>query len=106
MSDLERQLESLAAAGINLIPAAEVASHFILERDGFLILVERTEEGFGNIGSPGLLTEHGFAALVWRDSQPFFIAKRFEQAATQQQVEAAREFAQAVETCLHRYNSM
>ena len=45
---------------------AEITSHFILERDGFVVFVERRETGFGNIGAPGLMTEQGFAALIWR----------------------------------------
>jgi len=86
------QIEKLAAAGIQLLPA-EITSHFIFQRDGFVAFVERREnliddrreEGFGNIGAPGLLTEHGF--------QAFFIAKGFEQAASDGQVRAIRAFA-------------
>jgi hypothetical protein len=61
-------LEKLVAAGIQMIPA-EITSHFILERDGFVAFVERRqeverrEEGFGNIGAPGLMTERGFRRL-------------------------------------------
>ena len=58
-------LEKLAAAGIQIVPS-EITSHFILERDGFVAFVERREEAFGNIGAPGLMTERGFAALIWR----------------------------------------
>ena len=54
-------LEKLAAAGIQIIPA-EITSHFILERDGFVAFVERREQAFGNIGAPGLMTEQGFCA--------------------------------------------
>jgi hypothetical protein len=54
------RLEKLAAAGIEIIPA-EIASHFILARDGFVAFVERRENDFGNIGAPGLMTERGFA---------------------------------------------
>ena len=94
------QIEKLAAAGIQLLPA-EITSHFIFQRDGFVAFVERREnliddrreEGFGNIGAPGLLTEHGFAALIWRGDQAFFIAKGFEQAASDGQVRAIRAFA-------------
>ena len=61
-------LEKLAAANIQLIPA-DVTSHFIFERDGFVAFVERREDAFGNIGAPGLMTERGFAALIWRGDQ-------------------------------------
>jgi hypothetical protein len=85
-------LEKLAAAGIQIIPA-EIASHFILERDGFVSFVERREDAFGNIGTPGLMTERGFAALIWRGDQAFFIGKGFEQAASAEEVGKIRAFA-------------
>jgi hypothetical protein len=89
-------LEKLAAAGIQLIPA-DVTSHFIFERNGFVAFVERRpgdeENPFGNIGSPGLMTERGFAALVWRGEEAFFIARNFEQGATPEQVLEIRAFA-------------
>ena len=93
------QLEKLAAAGIQIIPA-EITSHYILERDGFVAFVERREDGFGNIGAPGLMTEHGFAALVWRSGQGVFIARGFEQSATQEQVGKMRLFAADLEKAL------
>jgi len=92
-------LEGLAAAGINLI-AVEIESHFILERDGFVAFVERRESGFGNIGSPGLMTEHGFAALVWRAQGAFFVGRGFEQAATEEQVLRLRAFSQDLERAI------
>lgn len=89
-------LEKLAAAGIQLVPA-EIASHFIFERDGFIAFVERraepAENPFGNIGSPGLMTERGFAALVWRGEQAVFVGKGFEQPASADQVQQIRGFA-------------
>jgi len=84
-------LERLAAAGIQLLPA-QLANHFAFERGGFVCLVERAGEGFGNIGSPGLMTEKGFAALVWREDRAWFVARGFEQLATAEQVEEIRSF--------------
>jgi len=84
--------EKLVAAGIQIVPA-EMTSHFILERDGFVAFVERREQGFGNIGAPGLMTERGFAALIWRGDQPFFVGKGFEQPASAEQVQKIRSFA-------------
>jgi hypothetical protein len=86
------QFEKLVAAGIQIIPA-EIASHVIFERDGFVALVERKEDSFGNIGAPGLMTERGFAALIWRGDQAFFICKGFEQLASPEQVQKMRAFA-------------
>lgn len=97
---IEQQLECLAAGGVNILPATEINTHFVLERDGFIVLVERTAGGFGRVGSAGLLTDHGFAALVWRGARAFFIARNFEQPAAEQQVDALRSFSQIVKNCL------
>ena len=92
-------LEKIAAAGIQLIPA-ELSSHFIFERDGFVALVERKEDGFGNIGSAGLMTDHGLAVLMWRGAKAFFITRGFEQEATGDQVERLRSFAADLQNAL------
>jgi hypothetical protein len=86
------KLEKLVAAGIQMIPA-EVTSHFILERDGFVAFVERRNDDFGNIGAPGLMTEQGFAPLIWRGEQAFFTGRGFEQPASTEQVQKMRSFA-------------
>ena len=85
-------LEKLAAAGIQIVPA-DVTSHFILERDGFVSFVERRDGTFGNIGAPGLMTERGFAAMIWRGDQAFFVGKGFEYAASPEQIQCMRAFA-------------
>jgi hypothetical protein len=97
--DLSDVLEKLASAGIQIIPA-EITSHFILERDGFVAFVERREQAFGNIGAPGLMTEQGYAALIWRRDQAFFAAKGFEQPASPEQVQKIRAFASDLENAL------
>ncbi|MGP0070466.1 MAG: hypothetical protein ACLPWF_00830 [Bryobacteraceae bacterium] len=84
-------LEKLAAVEIQIIPA-DITSHFILERGGFVAFVERREDRFGNIGAPGLMTERGFAALIWRGDQAFFVGKGFEQPASPEQVQQIRAF--------------
>ena len=86
-------LERLAAARIQLLPAAEIPNHYVFERDGFVALVERTPEGFGGIGSAGILTGSGFAALVLRGERSYFVAKNFEQEASPEQVAALRRFS-------------
>lgn len=93
-------LERLAAARINVVPA-DLDKHHILERDGFVALVERTGEGgFGRAGAAGLLTEKGLAPLVWRGEQAVFVAKGLELAATEEQVAALRAFQADLETSL------
>jgi hypothetical protein len=96
---MEQQIERLAGLGIRLLPA-ELQNHYIFERDGFIAMVERTPEGFGGIGSPGLLTPKGFAALIWRSARPYFVGKGYEQPATAEQVESLRKFASDLESAL------
>jgi hypothetical protein len=97
-------LEKLAAAQIQIVPA-EIATHFILERDGFVAFVERraetAESPFGNIGAAGLMTERGFAALIWRGDQAFFIGKGFEQPASPDEVQKIRAFASDLANALN-----
>lgn len=87
-----RQLEQIGGLGIGLIPAAGVSGHFLLERGGFVVLVERRGEGFGRVGSPGKLVHgHGFAALVRRDGADWFVAKGGEWPAAAAEAESARQ---------------
>lgn len=86
------KLERLAAAGIRILPSPGAGTHFFLERDGFVILVRRAGDDFGAAGSAGLLTDHGFAVLVWRGAQAFFVARGYEQAAGPEQLEMLRRF--------------
>jgi hypothetical protein len=94
-----KKLEKLAAAGFQIIPV-EVSSHFILERDGFVAFVERRDDDFGNIGAPGLMTEKGYAALVWRGTEAHFAGKGFEQPASPEQVQKIRAFSSDLENAL------
>ena len=96
---LTDKLERLAAADIQIIPM-EITSHFILERDGFVAFVERREDNFGNIGAPGLMTEKGYAALIWRGDRPFFAAKDFDQPASPEQVQKIRAFDSDLQNAL------
>jgi hypothetical protein len=93
-------LERLAAAGIQLLSLPGVESHCLCERGGFAALVERTPDGFGSVGGAGLLTEAGFAALIWRGRRSFFVRKGFEQPASEEQVDALRRFAAELEAAL------
>lgn len=90
----------LAAARINVV-AADLDKHYILEREGFIALVERTADGgFGRAGTAGLLTEKGLAPLVWRGDSPFFVAKGVEIAASEDQIAALRAFQGDLESSL------
>lgn len=90
------KIERLSAAGINLIPA-DLEKHYMLERDGFLALVER---GSLRVGTAGLVTEKGLAPLMWRGEESWFVARGFEQRATADQVEGIRTFQRDLETAL------
>lgn len=93
MAPLERQIERLAGAGFQLLPAWQITTHYVVERSGFVALVERRFDGaFGNIGAPGILLEGQFATLVWRGKDPLFVAKGRVVPATKGQVEALRLF--------------
>jgi hypothetical protein len=93
-------LEKLVAAGIQILPAHSIENYFVFERDGFVALVERRDDGFGRIGTPGLLTEKGPAPLVWRGGSAYFVAKGLEQLASAEQVEAIRKFGEDLTTAL------
>ncbi len=97
---LEDKLEKLVAANIQLQPAVEITTHFLFERDGFVALVERRGQEFGSIGAGGLATEKGMAPLVWRGTQPWFVAKGFEQPATEEEIERLRSFQTDLESAL------
>lgn len=88
--DVIARLERIAALGIQILPVGEIHSHFVLERGGFAVLVERRGTGFGSVGGPGLLTEHGFAALVDRAGAPWFVGKGRDRLASAAEAEAAR----------------
>ena len=85
-----------------MLPAVEIATHYVFERDGFVALVERTPEGFGGIGSAGILTGNGFAALIQRGQRSYFVARNFEQKATGKQVVALRGFSADLKSALRR----
>jgi hypothetical protein len=83
-----------------MLPAVEITTHYVFERDGFVALVERTPDGFGGIGSAGILTGKGFAALVHRGTRSYFVAKDFEQQAQPEQVAALKRFSADLKSAL------
>jgi hypothetical protein len=91
-AELLAKLERVLAAKIELVPDLNITTHYVFARDGFASLVEKRDGAFGNIGTPGLITEQGFAALLWRGSQGVFVGRGFEFAASDEQVAAIRAF--------------
>ena len=88
----------LGSTGIQLL--TETRSYSMFARDNLIALVERTAEGYGSIGSTGILTDRGLAYLIWRDGQPFLSGKGFEQPATEEQVAAVRRFSEDLKAAL------
>ncbi|HUS05629.1 MAG TPA: hypothetical protein VMZ52_05015 [Bryobacteraceae bacterium] len=94
--------ERLVAAGIQLLPSTQITTHFVFERDGFAALVERKGDAFGSIGSAGLLGEKGFAPLVLRNGETYFVARGFEQSASPEQVQGIRRFQSDLQSALEQ----
>ena len=86
------KLERVLAARIELVPDLNITTHYVFTRDGFASLVEKRNGAFGNVGTPGIVTENGFAALLWRGEQGVFVGRGFELFATAEQVAAIRSF--------------
>ena len=90
--------DRLATLQIQIL--AEAERHFLLARDTCVVLVERTADGIGSIGSTGVMTEAGLAYLVWRDGRALLVGKGGEQAADTPQVEAVRRFTKDLKSAL------
>ena len=98
---LQDVIERLVLAGFRLLPALQIHTHHVLERDGFVALVERLPDGgFGQIGSPALLEDGVLALLVWKTEGPRFVAKGLDLPATPDQVERLRRFSADLEEAL------
>ena len=90
--------ERLRSRNIQLV--SETKGHYVFARDNCLTLVERTEAGFGSIGSTGVMTEAGLAYLVWREGRAVLLGKGSEASAEPAQVEAIRRFSKDLKTAL------
>ena len=97
---MTEKFQKLVDANIQLLALPEITTHFVFERDGFIALVERVKDTFGRIGSAGLLSDKGMAALVWKNGSAFFIAKGFQQPATESDIEQLRLFQRDLEAAL------
>ena len=97
---MTEKLERLVAAGIQLLPALEISTHFVFERDGFVALVERRGEGFGAVGTAGLLTDYGVAPLMYKRDSAFFVTKGHEIPANPEQVQKLRSFQRDLSAAL------
>lgn len=97
---LAEQIARLIAVGIEVVPMEHMSRHVVLARDGFVVLVERKDDSLANIGSAGLLTEHGFAVLTSSEGKPQFVARGHQQPATAAQLETLHAFERDVREAL------
>jgi hypothetical protein len=97
---MTEKFQKLVEAKIELLPLPEITTHFVFERDGFIALVERANDAFGRIGAAGLLSDKGLAPLVWKNGSPYFVARGFEQPATESDIERLRLFQRDLEASL------
>jgi hypothetical protein len=92
--------QRLVDLGFQVIPLPNISNHVALERNGFVSLVTVKDEDFGETGAPGLLTDNGFAAMIWRGDDAFFVAKGFERQATVSEIEAIHRFNDDLKSAL------
>jgi hypothetical protein len=97
---MQELFERLVAVNIQVLPVSISTRHVAFERDGFIALVERNQNGFGCIGSAGMLTEKGFAALVLKEGRHVFMAKNFEKPAVDDDIQRLRAFQTDLEAAL------
>ena len=87
---------------IEFVPS-DLASHFILTRDGFVCLIQGTKtepQSFGQIGSICKLTASGFGVILWEADQAYFVSKEAKQPATPREIVLCRKFAEDLKTAL------
>jgi hypothetical protein len=99
---LEEKLLRLAESNIEIVPA-DLANYFVLARDGFACLIEKTKTDppdFGPIGSVCKITSQGFAVVLWDGQQAYFTGKNERHAATLEEIVLFRSFAHDLKTAL------
>ena len=100
-------LQALAAKGIELLPIqpqpggqGALDRHFVFFRAGYAALVERRGNGFGRIGTAGIVTEHGLAMLMRREAGDRFVIRDYEQEPAPGEIEELRQFQADLVQCL------
>jgi hypothetical protein len=81
---------------------ASEKGYTLFTRDNCAAIGREQPDGF-SVGSSGMMTESGFAYLVWRDGRAFFAAHGgIETLAVAEQVEAVRQFSNDLKVALAR----
>lgn len=94
---LVEKLKRLAELNIHLVPLQGLENYYVFARERFVALVRKTGEGFGPVGSAGLLTEQGMAVVIWKHGKPYFVAKNWQSEATEEEIARLRKFANDLE---------
>lgn len=98
---LLRIFERLAERNIEIIPSSDISNHLVFARGDFAALVRRTPTGLGQAGSPGRITDHGFAPLVHQPSGPAFAVKQHVTPASDADLADLRAFLADLEQALN-----
>jgi hypothetical protein len=77
-------------ANFHIEVLAETKDYTLVGRGDFVAMIATN----GSIGSTGMMTDQGFAYLIWRDGRVLLAAKGSETPAGDAQVEAIREFSE------------
>ncbi len=88
--------ERLEAAGFSTV-ASQNPRFFMVHRQQILCLVEVATL---QPGSPMLMTENGFATLVWKENRPCLSGRGFEETASQQQLDELKNFTRELSEIL------
>ena len=72
----------------------------IVARDNCFALVRTAPSGAPGIGSSGMMTENGLAYLVWREGEPYLVAKGRDLPAAAPLVETIRRFSEDLKEAL------
>lgn len=99
---MEEKLLRLAEANIEFV-SADLSNYFVLARDGFACLIEKTKTDppdFGAIGSVCKITNEGFAVVLWDGQQAYFTSKNERQAATLEEIALFRSFTHDLKLAL------
>jgi hypothetical protein len=96
-SEIAARLESLRIQWF-----ASEKGYTFFTRDNCAAIGREQANGY-SVGSSGMMTEGGFAYLIWRDDRPFFAAHGGNEApANRDQVDAVRQFSNDLKTALAR----
>jgi hypothetical protein len=78
---------------LEIVLMSEGPSFCFFARDACVAIVPRARDGFGPVGSTGILTEAGLGYLIWREGRAFISRHGMETAAEPEQVTMIQRFS-------------